>query len=434
MKLNELSKVERHNFWVILLDGMFFTWGSAFIDTSTVLPVFLSTLTTSSVLIGLMATIRSGGWFLPQMLVASYAAKRELKKPISVLGMAIHRGSFLALAGVAYFFAGRSPGTALLLFFIFLTALALGDGIGGVPYVDITGKTVSNERRGRLFGYFQAIGGGLAFLSGFVIRAILAGPRPAYPTNFALVFAIGAVIACGSMIAFSLVKEPKSERKSEHGSFLDFIRLMPSYWESNAAFRRLMFIRLTTNSIALTMPFYAVFARERLGQPAGAVGIFVSAQMLGSMLGSLILGHAGDRLGNRAVIRSTSTLVALCPFAAIAAGLATAIGLQWLTFVLMFVPFVFIGAYNSAGWMGYTNYLIEIVPEESRPVYTGLMNTLMIVTSLLAVIGGLCVQFLGYTATFGLNLLSTGIAVTLAIGMVEPRRVDAGAASASVKA
>lgn len=427
--MSELTKTERHNFVVLLLDGLFFTWGSAFIDTSTVLPVYLSTLTKSSILIGLMATIRSGGWFLPQMVVASYAAKRERKLSISILAMVIHRGSFLLIAATAFLFAGRSPGLALVLFFVFLTSLALGDGIGGVPYVDITGKTVSNERRGRLFGYFQAIGGGLAFLSGFVIRAILAGPRPAYPANFAIVFVIGAVITIASAVSFSLIKEPDSSTQSEHGGFLDFIRLMPAYWERNAAFRRLIYVRLSTNSIALTLPFYAVFARERLALPAGMVGFFVSAQMLGSMLGSLVLGHAGDRFGNRAVVRSTAIVVALCPLAALGASLAAAAGLQWLTFTLMFVPFIFIGAYNASGWMGYTNYLIEIVPEESRSVYAGLMNTIMIVTSVLAVIGGICIQFLGYAAAFGLNLLSTGVGVVLAASMIEPRRAGGDAAA-----
>lgn len=412
--------IEAHNYRALLLDGMFFTWGIAFMDTSSVLPVYLSTLTSSSVLIGLAAAIRNAGWFLPQIFVASYAAKLRHKMPLSIVAIIVSRISFLAIAASAFLLAGRLPALAVAVFFFLLTAFSLGDGIGGVPYVDICGKAISNERRGRLFGYSQALGGTLAFASGFLIRAILAGPRPAYPANFGLIFLIGAVLVLASGITFATIKEPPNETTADHGTLLDFLRLLPSYWEQSAAFRRLIFLRLATNSLSFTLPFYAVYARERLALPSGAVGIFVSAQMAGAMIGSLLLGRIGDRYGTRAVVRIGSITACLCPLIALLATPVAGLGYAGLATVLMFLPFVGIGVYGSA-WMGYVNYLIEIVPAESRPIYAGLMNTIMAVTSVLAIVGGVSIQYLGYAATFALNLATTSIGVALSITMAEPR-------------
>jgi len=106
------------------------------------------------------------------------------------------------------------------------------------------------------------------------------------------------------------------------------------------------------------------------------------------------------------------------------AAFAFSVGLHTLAVALMFLPFIFSGVYGAAGWIGYINYLIEIVPVELRPTYTGLMNTAMAVTSLLPVVGGLLVQVLGYQVTFAVTLATTAAGLLLTSTMVEPRAVQ----------
>ncbi|HEY3315314.1 MAG TPA: MFS transporter [Bacillota bacterium] len=415
---------QRHNFICLLLEGTLFAWGSAFADSSTVLPVYISTLTKSSVLVGLAATLRNGGWFLPQLLVANFAARYKRKMPISIVGMVIHRSSYLLMAACVLGLSLGHPGLALTLFLFFLTTLALGDGIGGVPYIDITGKVIPDHRRGRLFGWMQASAGIMAFLSGFVIRAILGRPSIPYPQNYALIFFIGFVITVGSLVIFLMIKEPAGETHVEHSNFIEYIRLMPRYLRESPDYARMVLTRLASNSIFLTFPFYAIFARERLNLPAETVGIFVSAQMVGSVLGSLVMGHIGDRFGNRFVIRCVCALVLLPPLAALAASPAAAAGLRTLAMVLMFLPFVLIGAYFSSAWIGYTNYLIEVVPAKMRPGYAGFINTVMVLTSLLAMVGGVIVQYLGYEAAFVVNVGTAAIALALSARLREPRKAQ----------
>ena len=64
------SKDSKWNFRALIVDGSFFSIGVAFLESNTIFPALISQLTTNSVLIGLMSTIRNAGYLLPQLFVA----------------------------------------------------------------------------------------------------------------------------------------------------------------------------------------------------------------------------------------------------------------------------------------------------------------------------------------------------------------------------
>ncbi len=88
---NKKSDKLKWNFTMGLLHGIFFTGGMGFSDPNTVLPVFVSSLTNSKILIGLFAsTVETRGSFsrlgsvLPQLFVANKLETRTHKKPLLV--------------------------------------------------------------------------------------------------------------------------------------------------------------------------------------------------------------------------------------------------------------------------------------------------------------------------------------------------------------
>ena len=113
-----------------------------------------------------------------------------------------------AVALITLLWAGSRPELALVGYFVGLSLFALGDGITSVPWTDIVGRTVPHQRRGRLFGTMQVLGGILAFGAGFAVRRIIAHPALPYPYNFALLFFIGAALLMLSSLSFSRVREP----------------------------------------------------------------------------------------------------------------------------------------------------------------------------------------------------------------------------------
>jgi len=68
------AEVERNynwNFAVNLLDGTWFLFGISFISSTTILPLFLSKLTTAPLAFGILAVTAQAGWFLPQIFTAN---------------------------------------------------------------------------------------------------------------------------------------------------------------------------------------------------------------------------------------------------------------------------------------------------------------------------------------------------------------------------
>ena len=95
------SALPRHywrNFWALALDFCFFGVGMAFLSTSTVIPGFLTALGASSTVIGLMSSLQSAGWLLPQLFAARMLADKSRKKPYIMWPAGIGRTLWLVMA------------------------------------------------------------------------------------------------------------------------------------------------------------------------------------------------------------------------------------------------------------------------------------------------------------------------------------------------
>ena len=73
------------NFTVNVLDGTFFMLGMSFSSVVTVMPLFVSQLSDSPLLISLIPAIQTMGWLLPQLLTAPLVERLPRKKPFVML-------------------------------------------------------------------------------------------------------------------------------------------------------------------------------------------------------------------------------------------------------------------------------------------------------------------------------------------------------------
>lgn len=416
-----MDKQTKHNFLSLLVDGSFFSTGSAFLEANTLFPAFVSLLTSNSVVIGLVSSLRNAGYLLPQLLVAGYAERLPLKKPLLMVGGLINRLSILAMAATAYFWAGTKPALALAGFFVALIAFSLTDGISGVPWTDMVAKAIPNTRRGRLFGTMQCIGGLGAFGAGILIRQILASSRLSFPSNYALLMLIGFGLLCFSFAGTMSVRETPGVTR-QGASLGAYFRRLPAAWKHNATFQKMMFVRMLFSFLYLSLPFYVIFARDTLGLPQSVVGVFISAQMAGSILAGLLWGYIGDHHGNRLVIRLVGVAACSTPLLALIASLMHRMGLGQLAIIPFLVLFASIGGTLSGIWMGFTNYLLDCVEDLDRPTYVGMMNTLITPFTFLPLLGGVLVQFLSHEVLFTVTAAFVLIGNLYASRLPEPRR------------
>ena len=88
----EVARNYSWNFAVNLLDGTLFMFGASFISATTILPLFLSKLTTNPLAFGILAVTAQAGWFLPQLFTANLTERLARKKPVVVnLGVFLER-------------------------------------------------------------------------------------------------------------------------------------------------------------------------------------------------------------------------------------------------------------------------------------------------------------------------------------------------------
>ena len=72
----------KRNFFANLLDAGFWFLGDSFVAAYTILPVFMSTLTDSPIMIGLIPALEGAGWFLPQLFMAMISGRIDENKMV----------------------------------------------------------------------------------------------------------------------------------------------------------------------------------------------------------------------------------------------------------------------------------------------------------------------------------------------------------------
>lgn len=396
-KSSDEKRILKVNFSAISFDTIFFNIASAFLDPGTVIPSFVSMLTSSPILIGLTATIRNCGWFLPQLLVARRVEALPYKKPVVVWAGASLRISILIMA-LASLLSTKNPGLSLSLFYLFFIVLSFSDGITGVPWIDIFAKSIPVEHRGKYYALTQFLGGSLAFLAGFLIKKILDSGSLNFPHNYFVIFMLGFILATLSYISFLRVREKPSETKGDQQGLIDFFIKLPFIFKQDINLRKLILVNTLIRFFYLPLPFYVIFATEKLSLPGDVVGFFVSSQMLGYVLAGIILGKINDHLGSKKVILLTSLATIFQPTLALFCNYLYTRGCPFVP--LYIAIFTFVGVTYSGLWVGISNYLLKIAPEEKRPVYIGILNTATAPTTFLPILGGSILNRFNYTFLF----------------------------------
>lgn len=422
------SSVARWNFAIIVLDASCFFAGFAFLDTVAVLPVLVSELGGSRVVIGLMTALQRAGWLIPQLLAASFVLHRPRKKPFVLYPCMISRIPFLVLM-VAFLspWGARHPGLLLWLLVGCYSVFFFGDGLSGVPWHDIIGRTIPPTMRGRFFGSMQFLGGLLAVGAGAVVRRVLADPSVPFPGNYGVLFIYLCAGMVLSTIFLALIREPPGPTVEEAQPLPRLLRAIPCTLRVHSRLRRLIVGQVLCGLAGLAVPFYAVYGHTRLHLPVSSAGLFIWAGTAGSVGASILWAYLCDRFGSTAAIRAVARLMLLVPVAALLVPpLASIMGARQALAQLYALVFFINGATWGGMWIGFTNYVLEISPPDIRPLFLGLQSTLSAPTVAMPVIGGWLLTYLQFETLFAIVAVTGLISVIYVQRLPEPRRQAQG--------
>lgn len=421
----------RRNFLALWGDYFFFGVAMHFLSQTTVLPSLVRHLTDSAPLIGLVSTIQTGGWLLPQLIAANYVADKPLKKRYVAIPALAGRLLYPFLAWAIWAWAEPHPRLTLALFYLAYSLFVLADGLASVPWFDVFSKSLPPRLRGRLVGWAQMTMGIAGIGAGLAVGRILGAEGPGYPANYALLYLIASVSLGLSLLSFLQVRERPSQEVAARMPWAHFLPQLARVLREDRSFRALIITRLLVGWSGMAMPFYVVYALDVLGFQPGVIGTFVSAQVVGGILSGAAMGYIGEHKGTRAVIRFAAVFALASPLTALAlAFVREALPVGWLIYAYSLI-FAALGALANANMAGFMNYILEIAPEAERPLYVGLANTLSSLVLLAPLVGGLILEAASFHGLMLATAAVTAMGFILSLGLGEPRERAARVAELS---
>jgi MFS family permease len=297
---NNPREVKR-NFRLAVSNGVLFILADSLTDPTLVLVAFLSMLTDSPFLLGLIVPIQSAAWALPQIFVSgrlqAWPVKLELYRRMSLVRIA----SWLMLALTINFV--RDPHWAVLAFFISFTVASLASGVAGLPFLEVISKTIPPQRRGEVFAWRMGLGGLLAIGGSFLVRWMVGenGPLP-FPSNYGLLALLMFVLASISLVVYHQIREAPDREPAPRRTTLEQVRAALAELRLNANYRRLLTVQSLITLSAAATPFFAVYVQGELGGSKDWLGVYLGVIMLTNLLANLLFGWLSRRAGNQRVL------------------------------------------------------------------------------------------------------------------------------------
>ncbi len=390
------QEVERNypwNFAFNLLDGATFWLGLSFMSSATIVPLYVSKLTSSQLAIGLIAVIANSGWFLPQLFTANAVQRLPRRKPVVInLGFFTERLP-LWLLPLSALLAVEAPSLALALFFIGFAGHAVGAGLVATAWQDLVARIFPVDRRGRFFGITTFVGNGTGALGATFSAWLLA--TLAFSANFVATFTLAAFFITVSWAFLALAREPEQAVTAPRQSSRQFWAGLPLLLRSDHNFRRFILARLLLVLGSMGAGFLTVAAVSRWQVPDGTVGLYTLALLLGQTVANAAAGFLADRTGHKLPLELGSALLA---FAYLLAWLAPTP--NWY-----FVVFVLLGLGTGAAVVCGTMIVLEFSPADLRPTYTGMVNTALGMMGMVSPLIGAWLATRSYDALFAVSAL-----------------------------
>lgn len=403
----------RYNLFVNLLDGGFFGLALGFASFVTVIPLFVSTMTDSAILIGLIPAIHSVGWQAPQLFMAERIAKLRRVKPM-VVQMTIHeRLPFLGMGLVALLLPVVGKGAVLPLIYIMLIWQGLGGGFTANAWQVMVAKIIPTDRRATFYGFQSSMANLL--MSGSAVGAGLMLSRLPYPYNYALCFGLASVTMMISLWFLAQTREPELPPSTD---------ILPkgAVWSSlkrilraDHNFRGFLLVRMLSQLSVMAFSFYIVYAKDSLQMNEAIAGVLTGIFTVGQIIANPLMGWIGDKTSHAAVMKIGALAAAA---SALIAWWAPSIG--WFALV-----FILAGIANVALWTIGLALLLQFGDEKERPVYIGLANTLVAPFTILApIFGGWLADSYGYPSAFlASTVCALATALVLQLVLKDPRRM-----------
>lgn len=275
-----------------------------FVSSDLVLPAFVQTLSTSSIMVGLASALMRIGWSWPQIFISRVVEPLPGKMPVFVVAGTARTALWIAVGVLAMWLGAERPLTLLVVFMVVYGLATSCMGITNVPWMDIIGKSVPASDRAGMFAVRRLAGGATAVVSGALISWILSERSGlTFPNNYAILFILSGVGTGLSVAAFARIREPIQQKK--RGKTLpigEYLKVGIKLLKEDLNYRRLCILQFLWAFSMMAAPFFVPYALTDLEMDESVVGIFVIVMQVSSIFSNVLWAWVGKKKGNHALL------------------------------------------------------------------------------------------------------------------------------------
>lgn len=372
---DQACRVVPGNFLLQVVTQFLTKLGDAIANPKTVLAWLMSALAAPAAYTAFLVPIRESGSLIPQLIIAAWVRRQPIRKWTFVLGCLLQGIAVAGIGIVAITLDGRAAGVALL---AALVVFSLSRGLCSVASKDVLGKTVPKTRRGRVSGWSE-------FLAGFITIGVgasllLGAGGDADMTRWMILLACAAGLWLLAAATYAAIREfPGASEGGGNAISEAFGRL--SLLRTDARFRRFVIARSLLLCSALSAPFFILLAHRNTGGALLALGLFVIADGLASLVSAPFWGRFADASSRQVMIiaGAASALTGLA-LVAVVHGSPALSAQAWL-----YPAFFFLLSVSHAGVrMGRKTYIVDLAGGNKRTDYVAVSNTVIGVVLLVA--------------------------------------------------
>lgn len=399
----------KRNYFAHFSHGMFGMTGFRMIYAPTFVPAYLYVLTGSSVIVGLSQALQQAGAVLSPLLSASEIEDKKRILPHAMRNGTMMRIQLLGLALSGWFLSGIWLACATI---GFLFLLGFYSGAQRVSFQMLMAKVIPIEKRGRLQGYRNLAGGGIAAALSWWAGSLLI-QNNVFGNGYATTFMLSFILTCIGLTMLALfIREPDNHRPRAPMRLRDRLRELPLLLV-DTSYRNFLVAQLLITAGRVAMPFCVLYAGNIMHLDGKALGLFSLAFLGADTVSNLVWGALGDRKGFRLVFLAANAIWL------IGFGLMLAADGK----VGFVAGFIALGAAMSGYSLSQQTLVLEFGNREDTPMRLALSTTAE--TSVAAIgpfIGGIVASLYGFVPLIWLSiaLLAASLFVML-LGVRDPR-------------
>lgn len=416
----------RHNLIAFTVEYIAFGTAIAFLNTSVVLPKLLDDLGATSVFIGLVSSAINIVWLGAQFFGGAVATHFKKIKNMMWTATLIGRPILMLYGLLLYLNRGQNPAMLRWVLLAVILIMFSLDSFSGTAWYDISGRTFPGSKRSGIiatWGIFSAFAG--FFVAGAISR-ILGPAGPAFPDNYALLFLCASVFLTISLLAWGAIKDPPQEKgySTEIIPIRQLPTLMADLLRKDRNLRNAVLSKMFLGLASMGIPFYVLYAIDVLHLPEATIAYFITAQMVGTILGNAVMGWIGNKWGPKRSILFAAFIYGTAPILAIAIGGFGALS-TWQGILYLWV-YLCVSVVTNVSLIGHSSYVMDIAPDGKIPVYMSTLNSISALGMFGPLIGGFLVRVFSYQTMFLSSLIPLALMVIATLRLRRVTEVQTG--------